>query len=221
MAGVTKTEKRIMKSSLTFQVVGLYWCVLILIFVINGLLVYRFSIRQKIMYYQQTAEYSAADLAEIIEELMPIDWALNYWNEHPDAPTRAESTDIDVYKDVYDQMEEKYGFEWDVFLTSSDIQSMSPEEQEALSKYYYEDIRQFSSYIKEEAKVVMEGPIIAGGRKGEPLRVFFNGLEGRTIEPGEVLNIPKDQLQKILDDHGGAHATDYGQTGRKRENRKW
>ena len=200
MAGVTKTEKRIMKSSLTFQVVGLYWCVLILIFVINGLLVYRFSIRQKIMYYQQTAEYSAADLAEIIEELMPIDWALNYWNEHPDAPTRAESTDIDVYKDVYDQMEEKYGFEWDVFLTSSDIQSMSPEEQEALSKYYYEDIRQFSSYIKEEAKVVMKGPIIAGGRKGEPLRVFFNGLEGRTIEPGEVLNIPKDQLQKIWDD---------------------
>ena len=62
MAGVTKTEKRIMKSSLTFQVVGLYWCVLVLIFVINGLLVYRFSINQKILYYRQTAEYSAADL---------------------------------------------------------------------------------------------------------------------------------------------------------------
>ena len=200
MAGVTKTEKRIMKSSLTFQVVGLYWCVLILIFVINGLLVYRFSINQKILYYRQTAEYSAADLAEIMEELLPINWILNYWNEHPDAPSRAESTDIDVYKDVYDQMEEKYGFEWELSLTSSDIQSMSPEVQEALSKYYYEDIRQFSSYIKEEAMVVMKGPIIAGGRKGEPLRVFFNGLEGRTIEPGEVLNIPKDQLQKIWGD---------------------
>ena len=69
MAGVTKTEK-IMKSRLTFQVLGLYWCVLILIFVINGLLVYRFSINQKILYYRQTAEYSAADLAEIMEELL-------------------------------------------------------------------------------------------------------------------------------------------------------
>ena len=120
MAGVTKTEK-IMKSRLTFQVLGLYWCVLILIFVINGLLVYRFSINQKILYYRQTAEYSAADLAEIMEELLPINWILNYWNEHPDAPSRAESTDIDVYKDVYDQMEEKYGFEWELSLTSSDI----------------------------------------------------------------------------------------------------
>ena len=103
MAGVTKTEKRIMKSSLTFQVVGLYWCVLVLIFVINGLLVYRFSMRQKIMYFEQTAEYSASDLAEIMGEFMPIGWVLNYWNEHPDAPSRAESTDLDDYKDVYDQ----------------------------------------------------------------------------------------------------------------------
>lgn len=197
MAAVAKTEKKIMKSRLTFQVVGLYWCVLILIFVINGLLVYRFSINQKILYYRQTAEYSAADLAEIMEELLPINWILNYWNEHPDAPSRAESTDLDDYKDVYDQMEEKYGFEWDVSLTASDIQSMSPEVQEALSKYYYEDIRQFSSYIKEEAKVVMKGPIIAGGRKGEPLRAYFSGLEEHAFAPGEVLNIPKVQMQQI------------------------
>ena len=45
--------------------------------------------------------------------------------------------------------------------------------------------------------MVIKGPIIAGGRKGEPLRAYFSGLEEHAFAPGEVLNIPKVQMQQI------------------------
>lgn len=200
MAGKAKTVKNSIKGSLTFQVVGLYWFVLILIFAINGLMVYRFSIRQKIEYYKKTADYYARDFASVMEDLMPSDWLLNYWNEHPEALSRAATSDLEDYRDVYNQFDAKYGYEWEYILTSSDVQSMSQEEQEALSKYYYEDIRKYASYTREETRIVIKGPIIAGGRAGEPLRVYYSDSEVYNFAPGEVLNIPEKQLKQALSD---------------------
>lgn len=197
MSETGKTKKHDRKGSLTTQVIGLYWCVLILIFGINGLLMYRFSMRQEILYHRQTAAYSAADFVRLMEELMPSQWLLDYWNAHPEAPELARTTDIEAYRDVFDGLDEKLGEGWEFTLSSDDIGTWSPEEQQALSKYCYDDLQRYSDVAQEESRGVLEGPIIACGRAGEAPRVCFSGSRHYDFRPGATLDIPEDQLKQL------------------------
>ena len=198
MAATSKNKKNHKRGSLISQVSGLYWCVLILIFGINGLMLFRFSIRQEIHYYTQTAEYDLKDFVRIMEEgIMPFDWLLDYWYKHPEAPALAEKSDLEAYDDVYDDLDAKYGYGWDFSLTSSEIRAMSEREQEALSRFYYEELREYGRLVRDDSRDVLEGPIICGGMKGEAPRVYFCGSKDYFFEPGVTLTIREDHQKKI------------------------
>ena len=185
------------KGSFIIQAAGLYWCVLILIFVINGLLLYKFSIRQQMLYFRQTAEYSVRDFVQLMENLLPSDWLLEYWYEHPKELSLVERTDIEEYQEVYDSLDEKYGGPWEFLEPESEIKTLGQEEQEAIAKFFYDELRNYSLVSQEEFRGVLEGPIIGGGRIGETPIVYFCGSEDYSFEPGKTLHIPGKQLEQV------------------------
>ena len=193
----TSKNKKLYKGSFIIQAAGLYWCVLILIFGLNGLMLYRFAIRQETLYFMQEAEYNVEETVQTIEALMPTNWLFDYWSKHPEAPSDAERSGLEAYQDVYDSLERKYGEPWEFSVPESDLKTLGPREQEAIAGFYYYEIKFYTSLAKEESRDVLEGPIIAGGRPEEPPRVILCASEDYPYKAGETLNISGKDLEQV------------------------
>ncbi len=198
MTDTKKSGKKKKYGSVSAQVLGVYWCVLILIFGINGFVMYRYMIRQKTQYFLQSAQQTAEEVAEYVEEFLPGKWLLDYWDKNPEALQRVQESDLEEYRDAYDSLDRKYTDEWGYYdVTQSEFDALPPIEQEALSKYFYEDIELYSAYIREELSDAVEGPIIIGSRSGKPPKIYYCGSKDYHFITNQSLDIPELQLDNI------------------------
>ncbi len=197
MSDTAKTEKKKRRASLTVQGTGLYWGALLLILTLNSIMVYRFTMQQKIQYYKQASVYNAFSFCAVLQELLPADWLFRYLYEHPEICSPGQDADEEKDQAVYDRMKQLYGEQWDFELSSSGIRAMSQEEQAALARYFYGDLQLYCDGTGREFQDTMEGPILVGGRAGERPRVFYCASKDYYLEPGEILDIPEKQLKQL------------------------